>query len=64
MKNSGSVIVSWDFSKDMDTGVVIVGKQSKRGKIDVINALQGREAYDMINSLLENKKEIIKNEND
>lgn len=63
MKTSGAIIVSWDFSKDMDTGVVIVGKQSKRGKIDVINALQGREAYDMLNSLLENKKEIIKNEN-
>lgn len=63
MKKSGAVIVSWDFSKDMDTGVVIIGKQSKRGKIDVVNALQGREAYDMVNQLLENKKEIIKNEN-
>lgn len=62
MKKTGAVIVSWDFSKDMDTGVVIVGTQSKRGKIDVINALQGREAYGLIEKLMENKRN-MKNEN-
>lgn len=48
-KNSGAVIVSWDFS-NRDTGVLIVGKQ-KNGKIDIINAFQGDEAYELYQKL-------------
>lgn len=57
MRESGAVIVSWDFSKGMDNGVAVVGKQSKKGRIDVINAFQGREAYGLIEKLVESKKE-------
>ena len=57
MKKTGAVIVSWDFSKGMDNGVVVVGKQSKKGRIDVINAFQGREARDLAKKLIGAKKE-------
>jgi hypothetical protein len=44
-----SFIVSVDFSKE-DTGVLIVGKQTK-GKVDIVNAFQGEEAWDLFNKL-------------
>lgn len=57
MRESGAVIVSWDFSKGMDNGVAVVGKQSKKGRIDVINAFQGCEARDLVKKLIGTKKE-------
>lgn len=53
-KTNGAYIVSWDFSKE-DTGVLIVGKQTK-GKMDIINAFQGEEAYDIYKKLTGEKK--------
>ena len=41
MKSTDSVIVSWDFSRGKDVGVLIVGSQ-KNGRVDVIN---GRCVY-------------------
>lgn len=46
MKSTDSVIVSWDFSRGKDVGVLIVGSQ-KNGQVDVINAYQGKEAYEL-----------------
>lgn len=34
MKSTDSVIVSWDFSRGKDVGVLIVGSQ-KNGRVDV-----------------------------
>lgn len=50
MNMSGSVIVSWDFSHGEDIGVLIVGEQ-KNGKINVINAYQGKEALELYKKL-------------
>ena len=50
MKTSGSVIVSWDFSNGKDVGVLIVGKQEK-GKVDIVNAYQGKEAEELYRKL-------------
>jgi len=47
MKSTDSVIVSWDFSRGKDVGVLIVGSQ-KNGRVDVINAYQGKEAYELL----------------
>lgn len=47
MKSTDSVIVSWDFSRGKDVGVLIVGSQ-KNGRVDVINAYQGKEAYERV----------------
>mgnify|MGYP003292160981 CR=1 FL=1 len=52
---SGAVIVSWDFSHGKDTMVLIVGKQT-RGKVEVINAFQGKEARDIYEKLTTKKK--------
>ena len=51
----GSVIVSWDFSHGDGPGLVLVGKQ-KNGKVEVINAFQGPEAYALWKKLTNSKK--------
>lgn len=56
MTNSnGAYIVSWDFTRGKDVGVLIVGHQHD-GKIDIVNAFQGQEAYDIYTKLSTVKK--------
>ena len=55
MKSTDSVIVSWDFSHGKDVGVLIVGNQ-KNGQVEVINAYQGEESYDLYRRLTVQKK--------
>ena len=55
MKSTDSVIVSWDFSNGKDVGVLLVGKQ-KNGRVEVINAYQGDEAYELYRRLTVQKK--------
>jgi hypothetical protein len=43
---NGAYIVSWDFSRGDDQGVLIVGEQ-KDGKMTVINAFAGEEAHEI-----------------
>lgn len=50
-KEYGSVIVSWDFSNGDDANILIVGRQSIKGQIDIISAFQGEEAIDIYNML-------------
>ena len=52
---TGAYIVSWDFSRGEDVGVLIVGKQNGK-KIDIINAFQGKEAHDIYERLSTVKK--------
>jgi ribosome-interacting GTPase 1 len=47
---SGSLLIGFDFSKSSDTSVLIVGKQ-KKGKIEIINAIQGKEAEELYTRL-------------
>ncbi len=53
---SGAYIVSWSFIEGRDKGVVVVGKQTKPGDFEVVNAFQGEEAAQLIEKL-ETKKE-------
>lgn len=46
METSGAVIVSWDFSHGRDKDILLVGKQ-KNGVVEVINAFQGPEAFEL-----------------
>ncbi len=55
MKGSGSVIVSWDFSKGKDVGVLIVGEQ-KNGRVQIINAYSGQEAEELYTKLTVQRK--------
>lgn len=55
MKINESVLVGVDFS-ETDKGVLIVGRQTK-GRVEIINAFEGKEAYDLYTKLV-TKKEI------
>lgn len=55
INSNGAYIVSWDFTRGKDVGVLIVGKQHD-GKVDIVNAFQGQEAYDIYTKLSTVKK--------
>lgn len=59
MKTSGSVIVSWDFSSEIDDGILIVGEQ-KNGTMDILNAFQGPEATELYRRLTTKKVSVEK----
>ena len=48
---TGSLIVGYDFSAG-DKGVLIVGKKAKGEAVDVINAFEGKAAYDLFQKLI------------
>lgn len=57
MKNpriNESLIIGVDFS-ERDNGVLIVGRQ-KNGEVTIINAFQGKEAFDIYEKLITIKK--------
>ena len=57
MKNpriNESLIIGVDFSK-RDDGMLIVGRQ-KNGEVTIINAFQGKEAFDIYEKLITAKK--------
>ena len=55
-ETNGAVIVSWDFHHE-DTGVLIVGRKTPKHDVEVINAFQGKEAHDIYEKLITQKKE-------
>ena len=48
---AGSVIVSWDFSKGEDVGVLLVGRQKPGRNVEIINAFQGEDAEEIYKKL-------------
>ena len=52
MKNetNGAFVVSWDFSREEDKDLVIVGER-KNGVMKVVNAFQGKDAHDIYERL-------------
>ena len=59
----GSVIVSWNFTQGIDTGVLLVGVKEHREEVRIINAFQGQEAfklYKKLTTLDDNEKEKYK----
>lgn len=59
MLGSGSVIVSWDFSKGKDVGVLLVGKKKPGKAVEIINAFQGQEAEEIYKKLTTVNKELM-----
>lgn len=55
LKVNECLLVSVDFTKSEDTGVLIVGRQ-KNGEVTIINAFQGEEAFDIYEKLITIKK--------
>lgn len=43
----GSVIVAYDYKKDSDTAVLIVGQKESKMDVKIINAFQGEEAKEL-----------------
>lgn len=62
-ENIGSFIVSWDFSRDGDAHIVIVGN-AREGEMHVINAFQGKDAHDIYNRLTTVKTDKEDNSNE
>lgn len=54
-KTAECYLVSVDFSHGTDAGIMLVGKQTK-GDVDIINAFQGEEAWDIYQKLVTIKK--------
>ena len=44
-------LVGVDFSNGIDVGVMIVGKKKQGEEVEVINAFQGNEAYELYKKL-------------
>lgn len=59
MKSTDSVIVSWDLSRGKDESILLVGKQVD-GRVEIVNAFQGEEAYELYRKLTVQKKEVKK----
>lgn len=60
MKKVGSLIVSWDFSRGEDVGVLLVGEKMINQQVSIVNAFQGkkaREIYDQLVTKPEVKKD-------
>lgn len=52
MKQTGCLLVSWDFSKGKDKAVVLVGERNLyNGRTDILHLFTGQEAYDIYNKL-------------
>lgn len=49
-RNSGCLLVSYEFSSNGNTGVLIVGEKDDN-KMNIINAFQGEEAMELFNKL-------------
>lgn len=57
MENRGAIIVSWNFEQDDGHECLLIGekKDGKHG-IDVLNAIFGSKAKDLLGTLLEKKE--------
>ena len=58
LKVNECLLVSVDFTRGEDTGVLIVGRQ-KNGKVNILNAFQGQEAIDIYKKLITVKKKEV-----
>lgn len=57
-----SVLVSVDFSRGVDTSVLIVGRKNEKGVVDICHSIQGEEAEKLYYQLLGGKAEEFEKE--
>ena len=50
------LLVSVDFTRGEDVGVLIVGRKKGRNDVEIINAFQGEEAHDLYLKLITKKE--------
>ena len=56
MMKCGKVIVGYEVDGD-DENTVIVGKENSNNSINIINVIHGKEAENVVNTLLGGKEE-------
>lgn len=61
LKVNECLLVSVDFTKGEDVGILIVGRQ-KNGKIDIVNTFQGQEAANIYRKLITIKNKEVHHE--
>lgn len=57
IKNTGAFIVSWDFSHGKDYDILLVGRMAPGKDVEIINAFQGEEAFEIYEKLATKKGE-------
>lgn len=57
IKNTGAFIVSWDFSHGKDYDILLVGQKAPGKDVEIINAFQGEEAFEIYEKLTTKKGE-------
>ena len=50
------LLVSVDFTRGKDVGVMIVGRKKSNVDVEIINAFQGEEALDLYKKLITKKE--------
>ena len=59
LDTTNCLLVGFDFSKreeNKDTGVLIVGQKRGKKDVDIVNAFQGQEAWDLYQKLITRKE--------
>ena len=53
-----TILVSVDFTNGKDLGVMVVGRKRPNQTVEIINALQGKEAEDLYSKLVTPVKKV------
>lgn len=51
MNVGDALLIGYDFTNGKDIGILTIGKRIK-GKVEIINVLQGKEAWDLYLKLI------------
>jgi hypothetical protein len=46
-RETETILVGFDYYKDKDTAVLIVGKKRPNNSVDIINSFEGKEAIEL-----------------
>ena len=58
MKVNECLLVSVDFTRGEDAGVLIVGRKRMNESVEIINAFQGEEAQELYKKLITKKEKV------
>jgi len=47
----GSYLVSWDFTRGKDKTILLVGAKAPGKDVEIVNAYEGAEAFELIKQL-------------
>lgn len=50
------LLIGVDFTNGRDKGVLIVGRKNPKANIDIVNAFQGEEAWELYQKLITKKE--------